>query len=427
MANNSFSNTSLVTDIVTEKLSNKLMKGGIVNRDLEGDFSTARYGSTINMRRPVYLASSTGAVIGGSDTSDIEQGTVPVVVDNRHKVVFELDGDERALDITTARVQQVMDAAAEELGNIVEQAVADEFSGAVWNYIDATSGIDLDDIGTAEANMIAQGVNQLADLYGCVTPNSGRILSKEISTAFSFPSVARVTDAMDRAKMGTYNNVMLMRDQVLPTHTSGVATGTILVDGNDQDVEYDAVSQTYYQDLVLGGATASTTGLFLTGDVINIAGFEAVNRKTRKSTGELQDYVILQDADSDGSGNVTVRISPPIIGEAGAQAGFNTIDTDVTDTSAMDGAAVTVKTGQDGAVRKENLIFTPESFQLAMVDLPDVSSEGARSSVRNYEGVSMRMVQQYDVVNDKTITRFDVLFAVKCVQPYYAYRIGTSK
>ena len=424
---NTFQNTSLVTDLVTERLSNMLVKGGMVKRDLEGDFSTAKYGSTINMRRPVYFASSTGAVIGGSDTSDIEQGTVPVVVDNRHKVVFELDGDERALDITSSRVQDCINAAAEELANVVEQAIADEAETSVWNYIDATSGITLDDIGEAEAFMIAQGVNQMADLYGCVTPNSGRLLSKEVSTNFSFPSVARVTDAMDRAKVGMYNNVSIMRDQVLATHTSGVATGTILVNGNDQDVNYDAVATTYSQNLVLDGATASQTGLFKAGDVINIAGFEAVNRKTRKATGELQDFIVLADADSDGSGNVTVSISPPIIGEAGAAAGYNTIDTNVTDTTAMDGAAITVKTGQSGAVRKENLIFAPEAMQLAMVDLPDVSGEGAKSSTRNYEGVSCRMVQQYDVVNDKTISRFDVLFAVKCVQPYYAFRIGTSK
>jgi len=424
---NTFQNTSLVTDLVTERLSNMLVKGGMVKRDLEGDFSTAKYGSTINMRRPVYFASSTGAVIGGSDTSDIEQGTVRVVVDNRHKVVFELDGDERALDITSSRVQDCINAAAEELANVVEQAIADEAETSVWNYIDATSGITLDDIGEAEAFMIAQGVNQMADLYGCVTPNSGRLLSKEVSTNFSFPSVARVTDAMDRAKVGMYNNVSIMRDQVLATHTSGVATGTILVNGNDQDVNYDAVATTYSQNLVLDGATASQTGLFKAGDVINIAGFEAVNRKTRKATGELQDFIVLADADSDGSGNVTVSISPPIIGEAGAAAGYNTIDTNVTDTTAMDGAAITVKTGQSGAVRKENLIFAPEAMQLAMVDLPDVSGEGAKSSTRNYEGVSCRMVQQYDVVNDKTISRFDVLFAVKCVQPYYAFRIGTSK
>jgi len=424
---NTFQNTSLVTDLVTERLSNMLVKGGMVKRDLEGDFSTAKYGSTINMRRPVYFASSTGAVIGGSDTSDIEQGTVPVVVDSRHKVVFELDGDERALDITSSRVQDCINAAAEELANVVEQAIADEAETSVWNYIDATSGITLDDIGEAEAFMIAQGVNQMADLYGCVTPNSGRLLSKEVSTNFSFPSVARVTDAMDRAKVGMYNNVSIMRDQVLATHTSGVATGTILVNGNDQDVNYDAVATTYSQNLVLDGATASQTGLFKAGDVINIAGFEAVNRKTRKATGELQDFIVLADADSDGSGNVTVSISPPIIGEAGAAAGYNTIDTNVTDTTAMDGAAITVKTGQSGAVRKENLIFAPEAMQLAMVDLPDVSGEGAKSSTRNYEGVSCRMVQQYDVVNDKTISRFDVLFAVKCVQPYYAFRIGTSK
>jgi len=425
MANN-FSNTQLVTDQVTARLSNRLIKGGMVPKDLEGEFSSAQYGDTINMRRPVYMTSTTGAVIGGSDTTDIIQGTVPVVVDERHKVVFSLTTQEMSLDITSPRIQNVIDAQAEELANIVEQAIADEFKNETWNYIDASGGISLDDIGEAEAFMIAQGVNSMSDLYGCVTPDAARILSKEVSTNFSFPSVARVTDAMDRAKVGMYNNVSIMRDQVLATHSSGVATGTILVNGNDQNVTYDSVSGTYEQTIDLDGFTASTTGILKQGDVINIATFEAVNRKTRKAVGELQDYVVKADVDSNGAGEATVTISPPIIAEAGAANAYNTVDTDVTDVTAMDGLAVTVLTGQS-ATRKENIIFAPEAFQLAMVDLPNVSEYGAKSATRNYEGVSVRLVQQYGIVDDAITFRADVLFAVKCVQPYYAHRIGTSK
>lgn len=425
---NTFSNTSLVTDLVTERLSNKLIKAGMVERDLEGEFSSAQYGDTINMRRPVYMSSTTGAVIGANDTTDIIQGTVPVVVDERHKSVFSLTTQEMALDITSPRIQNVIDATAEELANVVEQAIADEFTAETWNYIDASAGISLDDIGDAEAFMISQGVNQMADLYGCVTPQSGRILSKEVSTNFSFPSVARVTDAMDRAKIGMYNNVSVMRDQVLSTHTSGVATGTLVIDGNDQNVTYDSVSQSYEQTLNISGATASTVGIFKAGDVINLETFEAVNRKTRKALGDLQDYVVKADADSDAGGLVALTISPPIIAETdAADQAYNTVDVDVTDVTAMDGLSVTVKTGTGEETRKENIIFAPESFQLAMVDLPNVSEYGAKSATRNYEGVSVRLVQQYGIVDDAITFRADVLFATKCVQPYYAHRIGTSR
>ena len=275
--------------------------------------------------------------------------------------------------------------------------------------------------------MISQGISQMADLYGCVTPNSGRLLSKEVATSFAFPSVSRVSGAMERAAMGTFSNVTLMRDQVLATHTSGIGTGTILVNGNSQNVAYDTVATTYVSTLVLDGATTSQTGLFKAGDVINIAGFEAVNRKTRKSTGELQDFLVTADANSDGSGNVTVIISPPIIAESGVGAAYNTVDTAVTNVAAMDGKAITVKTGTASAVRKENIIFSKDAMQLAMIDLPNVSGQGAESSTKNVEGYSIRLVKQFDIVSDATIYRADVLFAVKVVQPYYATRIATSK
>ena len=80
-------------------------------------FNTAEFGDTINLRRPVYLASSSGAVIGGSDTSNIEEGKVAVVVDQREKVVFELSSKELALNVTSRRAEQYIDAMADELLN----------------------------------------------------------------------------------------------------------------------------------------------------------------------------------------------------------------------------------------------------------------------------------------------------------------------
>ena len=142
---------------------------------------------------------------------------------------------------------------------------------------------------------------------------------------------------MDRAKIGTYNTIMFMEDQVLATHVSGVATGTIVVDGNDQNVTYNSARGTYEQTLNLTGATASTTGIFKAGDVLNIDTFQAINRKTRKSIGKLQGFLVTEDADSDGAGAVTVTISPPIIAETGVDAAFNTVDPAVTDVTAMDG------------------------------------------------------------------------------------------
>jgi len=427
MTDNTFENTDLVSDLVIARLENMLKKGSIVGRELEGDFNTAKYGQIINMRRPVYLASSDGAVIGGSDTSKLEEGTVPVEVSNRKKVVFEVSSEELALNVTDPRIKEYIDEMATELATQIELSIAEEAETGFWNYIDATSGATLNGFADAEAFMTEQGVSEMADRYGCVTSFVSRLLSSEVSTAFSFPSVARVTEAMNRAKVGEYSSIMFMKDTVLATHESGVATGTLLVNGNDQNVTYDAVKNTYTQTLNIDGATASTTGIFKAGDVINIETFDAVNRKTRNSIGELQDYLVVADADSNGSGEVALTISPPLIAEAGVDAAFNTLDPEVSDVTAMDGLAVSVKTGQNGAVRKENLIFTPKAFSLAMIDLPDVNKAGAQSSTKNIEGLSLRLVRQYQIGSDEIIYRMDALWAIKAIQPYHGFRVATTK
>jgi len=419
MANN-FATTELVASLIIERLSNKLQKAGMIPRDLEGLYATAEYGDTIKMRRPYYIASTDGAVIGGSDTSDIIDGTVDVVVENRKKTVYNISSSQEALEITDQRIQNMVNASAEELGSQIELSVANKGTDRIWNYIDATAGITLDDVADAESNMISQGVSLMADLYGCMTPNAARILSKEVSTNFSFPSVARVTDAMDRAKIGQYSNVMLMQDQVLATHVSGVGTGTLLVNGASQNVPYENVAGTFQQTLNIDGATASVVGILEEGDVFNIADVYSINKNTRQATGELQDFVVKETVDSNGSGQVAVTISPPIIFEADAAAGYNTVSA-----VPADGAAITLKTGQS-ATRKENLIFAPEAFQLAMVSLPQ-SQAGVDQYTATIEGLSLRVGKQYDFDNDTLKWRVDAEWAVECVQPYYAHRIGTVK
>jgi hypothetical protein len=417
---NTLATTSLVAKATIEELFNILQKAGTIPRTLEGDFRTAENGTVISMRRPYYIASTDGAVVGGSDTSDIIDGTVDVTVDNRKKTVYAIKSSQQALEITDDRINKMVKASAAELGSQIELSIANKGRDRIWNYIDASAGATLDDFADADATMAAQGVNILLEKYGCVTPSVARVLSKEVSTAFSFPSVTRVTDAMDRAKIGSYSNIMFMQDQVLATHLSGVASGTILVNGAAQNVTYASVAGTFEQSLILDGATVSITDLFKKGDVINIADVFGINKNTRQSTGELQDFIVKADATSDGSGDITVTVSPPIIVEADAAAGYNTVSA-----VPADDAAITVKTGS-AATRKENMVYCAEAFQLAMVTLPQNQS-GVDQSTETIEGLSLRVSRQFDFDADEDKWRIDAEWAVECVQPYYAHRVATSK
>ena len=45
------------------------------------------------------------------------------------------------------------------------------------------------------------------------------------------------------------------------------------------------------------------------------------------------------------------------------------------------------------------------------------------SARRVFEGISMRIIRQYDINNDKLPCRIDVLYGKKCIRPELAVRV----
>ena len=56
---------------------------------------------------------------------------------------------------------------------------------------------------------------------------------------------------------------------------------------------------------------------------------------------------------------------------------------------------------------------------MAPLDLP---TDGASASRESFGNISIRAVRQYDIINDKTIYRFDILYGVKAQNPDFAVR-----
>jgi hypothetical protein len=57
---------------------------------------------------------------------------------------------------------------------------------------------------------------------------------------------------------------------------------------------------------------------------------------------------------------------------------------------------------------------------MAPLDMP---TDGASSARENFKGVSIRSVRQYDITNDKTVFRFDILYGIKAQNPDMAVRL----
>ena len=187
---------------------------------------------------------------------------------------------------------------------------------------------------------------------------------------------------------------------LLPSHTSGTddGTGDYLVNG---------ASQTGASLTVDTG-----TGTLVDGDIITIAGVNRVHPETKTDTGELQQFVVTADS---GASAASLSISPSIVTSGATQNVSG---------SPADNAAVT-KIGGASAEYGVSLAHHKDAFAFATADL--VMPNGVDFAARQvFDGISMRIVRDYDINNDKLPCRIDVLYGYKAIRPQLACRFANN-
>jgi hypothetical protein len=130
----------------------------------------------------------------------------------------------------------------------------------------------------------------------------------------------------------------------------------------------------------------------------------------------LQQFVVRADvtADATTTNTTTLVISPPII-TSGAQQTVSA--------AAADDATITFVGATASQNYAQNLVFHKNAFSLVMVPLvapPGAADVGRRS----YKGYSVRIIPVYDGINDHSMWRADVLYAVKTVDARLATRLS---
>jgi hypothetical protein len=187
----------------------------------------------------------------------------------------------------------------------------------------------------------------------------------------------------------------------LDTHQTGTAAATTgyLLNGAAQ------VGSTITVD---GGTTT-----FLKGDIITLAGVNRVHPETKKSTNQLQQFVVTADS---GTSATSLSISPEIVITGGRQ--------NVTGAPA-DNAAISKIGGGANALHGLSLAYQKEAFAFASADLilPGGTDFAAREV---YDGISMRIVRDYDINNDTLPCRIDVLYGFKAIRPQLATRLAAN-
>jgi len=148
------------------------------------------------------------------------------------------------------------------------------------------------------------------------------------------------------------------------------------------------------------------------GEVFTVANVFSVNPQTRESTGSLQQFVVTADVTA-VAGAATVSVSPPIFTATNALA--------TVDSFPQSSAAVTFL-GAASTAYPQNLIYHKDAITFATADL--LLPQGVDMASRAvHNGISLRIVRQYDINNDRMPCRIDVLYGYSVIRPQMACRI----
>jgi hypothetical protein len=188
---------------------------------------------------------------------------------------------------------------------------------------------------------------------------------------------------------------------MLGDHTTGTAA--------EGDTSYDT-NQVAAQDNTESLVVDTGTATFKRGDIIEIEGVNRVHPETKEDTGALQQFVVTSDVAASAT---AIPISPKLIASGPYQ-------------NVTNGAAnnkIIYKRGAGNAeLLNRSMVYHKDAFTFVTADLkkPDGLDFAAR---RNFDGISMRILQDYDILTDTFIGRLDVLYGFKAIRPELAVRL----
>jgi len=162
------------------------------------------------------------------------------------------------------------------------------------------------------------------------------------------------------------------------------------------------------------------TGTLAVGDIVTFAGVYSVNRVTKQTTGNLRQFVITAAAPS---GATSLSIYPAIVAPATVNGVSTAVQYQTVTAAPANGATITMFVAPSTVYRK-NIAYAPEAITLATGDLPlPPNTDSARAQ---YDGVSLRMVNQYVVGTDQEVHRIDVLYGALVVRPEWGVVIADA-
>jgi hypothetical protein len=397
---NSILTATAVTRETLRVLHQKLSFIGTITRDYDDSFAKegAKIGDTLKVRLPNQYTVRTGKTLAAQDT---QETSVDLKVQTQKGVDMNFSSADLTLSLDDFSTR-IIEPAAKALAAAVEADALSMYKD-VYNQVNNTGS-------AATFAKLLQGRKQLVDNL------AGMDRSVQLNTQDNVDLVDALKGLFnDQTKIAKqYREGMLGRtagfdfyeNTLIPTHTRGAEDGAYTTDTRTSALPLVSTA-------VSTLTVASGTGAGKQGDVFTIAGVFRVHPETKASTGVLQQFVLTADY-AGGAGSIS--ISPAIV-LAGARQ-------NVTIPAGSATAALTWA-GTASTAHGISLAYDAGAFAFATADL--IMPKGLDFSAREvFDGVSLRIVRQYDINNDNLPCRLDILYGYKTIRAQLASRLANN-
>ncbi len=396
------SNSLLTIDMITRKsleiLENNLVITRNVNRQYDDSFAVegAKIGSTLRIRLPDRALVTDGAALQVQD--DNEQFTTLTVSSQKHI----------GINFTSAELTMQLDDFAErvlkprisQLASTVDADVANAYK-LIGNTVGTPGQAPATALVLLQAQQkLNENAATMSPRYATVNPAANAGLVNGLSGFFN------PTDVISRQfKNGMMGEQVLGYEEVNMSQSIKVHTcGTRAATGNTTGAAVTAEGATTLTLTVGSGETIAV------GDVFTIADCFAANPQTRESTGSLFQFVALSSSTTTTTATVTVA---PMYSAGNALCTMVSLP-------ATSKAVVFV--GAASGSFPQNLVYHRDAIAFATADL--LLPQGVDMASRAvHNGISLRVVRQYDINNDRMPCRIDVLYGYNTIRPQMGCRI----
>jgi hypothetical protein len=389
----------VVKDMLRQTINNLQFVRNVSGEDMEDRFlNTPKKGESINVTKAARFVGVDGETF---EEEAYEERTIPMVVQQTAGVHVALTNRELMFHFEPNKIsERIVKPAAETLANKIDRSALQIATLATYNNVGTPASVPtaLKTYNQARAKMSWFGTPPDSQ-HLLISPDM-QVEAVDAGKAF-FNPVAEISKQFRKGVVGTHAGALVHEVQNLHTNIVGNLGGTPLVNGASQTGA----------SLITDGWSNSITQLLRKGNRFTIADVYAVKPWTRQSIGALQQFVVKADVDSDGSGNATISIDPPIRLDGAYQN---------VDALPANNAAITL-IGAADAVTPQGLRFHPDAFLFTTFKQPEPGGvEFARFIKHPKLPIGMRYIRDWDTKANKQLSRIEVVWAFGVAFPEFA-------